>query len=407
MGTLSLNLVKSALAEADLASAVKAKKVEFNKKSGKVKAPTDPASKLTTIKQVEVNGEMPEPGKGTVVKGNTKSANEVVDEVPYGIKTKAGKKGKDLKPSVAKGPKPKQEPSLKKVSESSSFIPDGSDILKDLPRGSKALGGTKKADKIKKPATPKTIASTTRPTSKEVGKPKEKGASSIKQIKGPKGALPTPSDAGKTPKFDVSKSKNIVESGVQVYVNNQPKSKFGIVGTEALSRLVENYRGFGYEVELRKTGAEWKSDVTLRRLMHECVDAKYNGLDDMSKDIRNEALNHFKTIVNSDYSGLYESRNEFTKVVVEAFNQIERNVEKSYLKNLKIYECQARFEHKDDVYDLEIVTEATDEGMAVRQIANQIAETQGISSEIKHIFVEGIKFTADDIHPWTRKKSVV
>ena len=85
---------------------------------------------------------------------------------------------------------------------------------------------------------------------------------------------------------------------------------------------------------------------------------------------------------------------------MESINQIEEIAETKYLKSLDVYECQARVKLEGEYYDIPAVTEATGDHMALRQIRNRMFEDYGFDTEIKHIFIDGRKYTTKKIEEY-------
>jgi len=50
--------------------------------------------------------------------------------------------------------------------------------------------------------------------------------------------------------------------------------------------------------------------------------------------------------------------------------------------------------------DIELLTEATDHQMALRLVRNKLMEQFGLAADIRHIFVDGTKYSPDQIEEW-------
>ena len=74
--------------------------------------------------------------------------------------------------------------------------------------------------------------------------------------------------------------------------------------------------------------------------------------------------------------------------------------ETKYHNSLDLKLCVARVVKNGKPYDLEVVSEATDDHMALRAVRNQIFEEYGLDTNIKHIFVDGRKYGTNQIKEW-------
>ena len=267
-----------------------------------------------------------------------------------------------------------------------------------MPHGNEALGsgnsegGEGQSDpKVDKMAGGPTRGGGTRSATRLGEVPKDKRA---KEIGSHKDNMPMPSDAMKSISFDKNTggSHNVVESGVAVKLGGKVKAVFDIVDRKVLSRMVENYEKFGYEISLSRVTPSWKKDATLMGLLKESVNAKYNFAPQTSARLRKESLQRFYSLTKGSYNEMYESRKNYVDTVKTAFAKIESLAESKYLDGLEIFECMARVKIEGVVADLEVITEATDPQMALRQVRNQIAEEYGFDSTIGHIVVDGTKY---------------
>ena len=200
-------------------------------------------------------------------------------------------------------------------------------------------------------------------------------------------------------KYDVVKGgHNVVESGVVVILKGKKKATFEVVSRKVLSRIAESYSNLGYEVKFTRTkNVSWKKDKQFLTFLRESINAGYNFAPKYQKSLRKAALKRLGSLVQGSYNSIYESRQEFIDTVVAAFKNIEKLAEIKYLKKLDIYECQARVKIQDEFYDIPLVTEATGHHMALRQVRNRVFEEYGFDTKIRHIFVDGKKYTTRKI----------
>ncbi len=428
MSKLTVDLIQSRLIEADELQKVSVQKLKVEKarKPREVGNIKDFSGNLTKIKQVEV----PSP-EGKISDSNTTSlipqaeyAFTYTASMPTG---QAGGDGKDKKDKAVKSPKttslkPNQQSKMKEIKGSiKGTEDDGKQPAAALPpadyafvytdkmgHGNKTLGGGNEGggEGISKPTVAKMKGGPTRAG----------GGRSAKRL----GELPNTSnsaDEGTVDKADTRKTKdsikkvswnkekgdsyNVVESGVAVKLRGKTKAVFDVVSTNVLHRMVENYERFGYQVSLKRVQPSWKKDRRFLGLLREAVNAKYNFAPQTQTKIRKAALNRFASLAKGSYNDMYESRQDYIETVREAFLKIEGMAEGKYLDGLDIFECIARVKIEEDtVADLEIITEATDHHMALRQVRNQIAEEYGLDVKIGHIFVDGKKYTPRQIKPY-------
>lgn len=233
----------------------------------------------------------------------------------------------------------------------------------------------------------------------------------IPQIKKPSGMQADPSDGGDRPKsFDrVQKTDNVTEavrSGVELRIGDKVKARFGIASKAMLERMTESYRSHGYKMDIVATGkARWKTDKTLIGTIWESIDAEFNFVPKLQSQLRKAGLNRFSKISQDDYNSLYESRQEFVDTLVSGYHQIEKTIRQKYTESLELMFCNTRFIVDGKAIDAEITTEAHSPEMALRQIRNLIQEQYGLDSRIVHIFVEGTKYTGEQIPVWKSKFS--
>lgn len=432
MSKLTVELIQSRLLEADEMKKVTAQKLKVEKarKPHEVGNIRDFSTNLTKIKQVEVpnaEGKASDKDPGSMIP-QADYASTYTDKMPTG---QAGGDGKDKKDKAMKAPsttslKPNQQSKMKEIKGSiKGTDDDGKQAAMALPQadfafdytdkmahGNKTLGGGSEAggEGISKPTVAKMKGGPTRAG----------GARTAKRL----GELPNNSNsanAGEVGKGDTRKTKdsmkkvgwkketggshNVVESGVAVKLRGKTKAIFDVVSTDVLNRMVENYEKFGYQVSLERVQPSWKKDRKFLGLLRESANAKYNFAPQTQAKLRKAALNRFASLAKGSYNEMYESRQDYVQTIREAFLKIESMAEGKYLDGLEIFECIARVKIEEDtVADLEIITEATDHHMALRQVRNQIAEEYGLDIKIGHIFVDGEKYTQRQIKPYNPGK---
>lgn len=423
MSKLSVELMKRKLVSEDEVKKATAAKLALskNRKGGPVGKPSDPSSKMTKIKQIEVpkGGKSAGKGENSQTFGTATRADEIVGKMGRAKGTEGKKDGEIKSPKVAAMKKPNQTTKPKAVStKMKNTESDGgsgksmfsqakmaSEYVDNQPHGNKNMNTSDGSQKtVGKPSVKNDIKATTRPKG---GERKAKFNTDNKitnkaNVGKVSGFVSDPSDAPKKPAVAKAKAtQNIVESGVVVKLGNKTKATFDIVSRDTLNRMVESYAKHGYELVCERTqNVAWKKDRKFLSLVRESLDAEYNFVKSRARDARLEAFRQFKTLSEKSYSSLYESRKTFVSTVKTAFDQIMEAARVKYLNSLNIYEGIARIEFEDNIGDIEMVTEATDEMMALRQFRNELLEEYGLDLTIKHIFVDGKKFKREDIKEW-------
>ncbi len=425
---LSILAAKQRLLAETEASRVKAVKLALStRKAGEVSPPriTDKV-KTTKITQITVSQKdvRNTPAKSAQSFSKPPSASSIVDSTPSLKMKSGGDGGAPSKPSISTGVRPNQSAKFKIISKpindkattdggtsTKSFIPASKGNLADFAYGQKAgtfvsTNNNTPTVKKQKPEMVKTNsgAPTTSPKMSHVKAGKDMPAKSVGQIKHKGGFIPEPSEGGpRSVKVASVKSKavNIVESGVNVVLDGKVKAHFEIVSPEVLSRMVESYARHGMKLEVVRSDAAWKKDKALLNTLWESMDAQYNGVDSEYSRLRLDARNRFKVLVQGSYNKLYENRDKFLKLIDEAFKRVELNARKRYVEGLELMTCKARVTADDGQADMEIVTEAHTDQMALRQVRNKLMEMYGLDIQINHIFVDGTKYDLADIEPWT------
>ena len=235
---------------------------------------------------------------------------------------------------------------------------------------------------------------------------KDKDSQKTKQVDGVSKRENSPSDAMKWGSADYKKEThgaiNVVESGVAVTLKGKRKATFEVVSHKVLNQMIENYALHGYELELVRTNPAWKSDVKFLKTLKESIHARFNHAPNFATQARKEAMQRFGQLCRESYNTMYESRQEFVQTMGDAFKKIEAIAETKYVDNLEFFDCAARIFVEGDQIDLELVTQATDKNMACRQVRNSLQEEYGFATEVKHIFVDGEKFTPAKISEYQR-----
>ncbi len=241
---------------------------------------------------------------------------------------------------------------------------------------------------------------------------KDKDTQKVDQVTGPTGDHAQPSDAMKWKdkqgaKTETGGAQNIyketVESGVTVTLNGKSKATFEVVSHNVLRRMAENYAHYGYNVEFTRTPTTWKKDRVFISRLRESIHAKYNFAPNFAKQARKAAMQRFGQLCRTSYNELYEDRQAFVSTMGAAFRKIENLAEDKYLDSLEFFDCMCRCVIEGDENDFEVITQATDKNMAARQVRNQIHENYGFDTKIKHIFVDGEKFTPKKIREYRAK----
>jgi len=414
------------LAETE-ASRVKAVKLALSsRKAGEVSPPKFSDKPTTTkITQITVSTKdvRSAPTKSAQSFSKAKDPSGIVNSAPHLQMKSAGDGGAPSKPKVASGVRPNQSAHLKTVkgvndknssddgSSTKSFIPAAKGNLADDAHRIKAgtfMSSNNNTPTIKKQK-PETVRSkdgvpTTNPKMAHAKASGDMASKSVSQIKHKGGFVAEPSEGGpRSVKVASVKTKavNIVESGVNVVLDGKVKAHFEIVSPAVLSRMVESYARHGMKLEVVRGDAAWKKDKALLNTLWESMDAQYNGVESEYDRLRLDARNRFKVLVQGSYNKLYEGRDQFLKLIDEAFKRVETNARKRYVEGLELMTCKARVTTGSGKADMEIVTEAHTDQMALRQVRNKLMEMYGLGVTINHIFVDGTKYDLADIEPWT------
>lgn len=376
--------------------------------------------KMTKITQVEVpsshkssskkskgtKGEMGIPQANMASGDDLRVPNFSMSKPETSPKTPAVKKSKpnqtskqsEVKKTIqrteeGKGPKADTIPQAEMAGKYTSRMPHGNSTLKHS------------GDKVPEVDAPnaENLGGTTSPSHKPAKmKTKEPGKQSVSQIKHPGGSTKNPPDAPKKPSWETQvKGHNVMES-VSISINGKPKASFGVIHRDVASKLVEQYQSFGYDVEVVRSpnGAAWKRDRQLLSMIHESIDAHYNNAPVSSRRARKAAMNRFFEISQTDYNSMYESKRHFATTLKAAFERIMEAADLKYRRKLQVMEGIARVQVGDDVVDLDLITQARDTPMALRNFRNEIVEEYGFNAKIKHLFVEGEKFRPTQITEW-------
>jgi hypothetical protein len=436
---LSLQLIKDRLLEADEVKKTKVEKLTLRNKSTRpIKKPMDALSrseKFDDIEQVVQDSKFTAnvaPKDSGDLFPEADFADTYTKKMAHGQAGGYGKGENEGSPKVisADAMNPNQAPAHDKVkktlqqdkmsSDSDEIfqIPQAefaADYVEKMPHGSKNLDFST-SDK----AEPKSRSADQMaggPTRSGGGRSAKLGdrqagtttvdSQSVKQISGP-GKEGQVADAMKWGdqslfKTQTSGATNIhedIESGVNVYINGRKKASFDVVNHGVLKRVVENYGKFGYEVKFTRSDAAWKTNKSFLSLLMESIAAKHNQAPHSHMSLKKAAFKKFAQITKNSYNSLYESRNEYLNTIRKAFRNIEALAETKYHNSLDLKLCVARVVKSGKPYDLEVVSEATDDHMALRAVRNQIFEEYGLDTNIKHIFVDGRKYGTNQIKEW-------
>lgn len=433
MTQLSVELVKDRLLKEDEVKKANVAKLKLSKnRSGEIKNPmagqkrSERFDKLTQVVQdPNFTADIaPKITKDFIPTADY--AKNYTDTMPHGQTAGMGKKGENQKsPKVvsATGMKPNQATKLKEIpgavqgtedDDSKIFSFTQAKFAKDytdsMPHGSKTMkaasetGGEPSERSYNKTNPTRGGGKRDAKLGDDIVGSTKKDSQHPQQITHSGKFSPESPDALKWGGASWDKAKgghNVVESGVIVSIKGKNKAVFEVVSKKVLKRIAESYSNIGYEVKFTRTkDVSWKKDTKFLTLVRESVNAGYNFAPKYKKALRRAALKRFGNLVQNSYNSIYESRQEFVETIVSAFKKIEEIAEVQYLKSLDVYECQARIKIDGDYYDIPVVTEATGDHMALRQIRNRIFEEHGFDTEIKHIFVDGRKYTTKKIEEY-------
>lgn len=408
---LTISFIKSKLLNEDEVKKAKYEKLSAPKKGVKqVGTPSDPSKKVAKVKQIDTpKDNAPKEGKG---KGSIPQATRASAESKANLKFATGNGGEPkaakferLKPSQSTKTSVVRKPSANPDTKNTFGLPQADAAsTAGMPRGLPLKSGGVPTVKTPKAAS---LNGTTAPASKTVtAKLGDKGSKSVKQVSHSGGFMKDPSDAPKKPSFTKvsSSALNLVESGIVVSLNGKTKASFDLVSKKAIERMVENYKKHGYDLEIAKTNdVAWKKDAQLLKSIKESIEAKHNLVMSVHKEAKEAAFKRFSALVGKSFNSLYESKSEFTNNVKIAFDRLMETAESKYVAKLEIFDCMARIVNENnEITDLDIITEAKDHDMALRQIKNKIMEEYGLDTKIQHIFVDGNKYNPVNIKDWTR-----
>jgi len=436
---LSIMLAQEKLIEADeVKKATVAKMKNRNRGSKEIKNPTAAVKKSErhdAITQIVQDGGFtadvaPAKGAGDIVP-QADFADTYTKKMDHGQSAGMGKGENEKSPKGVgtTGMKPNQTTKLKQIkNEIKGTDDDGSqkvftipqakfadEYTKTMPHG-KAGGTTDEGSsqsEMKKPSWDKMAGGPTRGGGKKTAKlgdnvvgAKDKDSQKTAQVDGHQKREKAPSDAMSWGSADYKKetngAQNVVESGVTVTLNGKRKAAFEVVSHTVLNKMIESYAQHGYELELVRTDAAWKSDGAFLKLLKESIHARFNHAPNLAGQARKEAMQRFGQLCRESYNEMYESRQDFVQTMGAAFKRIEAIAEDKYIDGLEFFDCAARIVVEGDQVDLEIVTQATDKNMACRQVRNSLQEEYGFGADIKHIFVDGEKFAPTKIREYRR-----
>ena len=438
MANLSIILAQEKLIEADeVKKATVAKMKDRNRGTKEIKNPTAAVAKSErhdNITQIVHDSNFtadvaPKKGDDNLVP-QADFADTYTKVMPHGQTGGMGSKGENQKSPKGvgtKGMNPNQTTKLKQVkNEIKGTDDDGSQKVFTIPQAKFAdeytktmkhgeAGGTTNEDGASgepgKRSYGKMEGGPTRSGGKKTAKlgdntvgAKDKDSQKADQVDGTKKRESSPSDAMTWGSADYKKethgSLNVVESGVAVTLKGKRKATFEVVSHKVLNQMLENYAQHGYELELVRIDAAWKKDAKFLKALKESIHAKYNHAPNFAKSARKAAQQRFGQLCRESYNTLYESRHEFVQTMGAAFKRIEALAENKYVDSLEFFDCGARLTVDGNIIAEEIVTQATDKHMACRQIRNALHEEYGFDVNIKHIFVDGEKFTPAKIREY-------
>ncbi len=439
MTNLSIELAQGKLREADeVKKATVAKMKNRNRGTKEIKNPSAAVKKserhdqITQIVQDSGFTADVAPKKGSdEIIPQADFADTYTKKMDHGQSAGMGKGENEKSPKGigTKGMTPNQTTKLKQVkNEIKGTDDDGSQKVFTIPQAKFADEYTKSMEHGKAGGTTKEDGSSGEPGKTPYGKmeggptraggkktaklgdntvgAKDKDSQTADQVDGVKKRETAPSDAMKWGSADYKKEThgalNVVESGVAVTLMGKRKATFEVVSHKVLNQMLENYAQHGYELEFVRTNAAWKSDAKFLKALKESIHARFNYAPNIATQARKDAMQRFGQLCRKSYNDMYESRQEFVQTIGNAFKKIEAIAEDKYVDSLEFFDCAARLVVEDDQIDLELVTQATDKNMACRQVRNSLREEYGFGADIKHIFVDGEKFTSGKIREYHR-----
>lgn len=438
MTNLSIALAKEKLIEADeVKKATAAKMKHRNRGTKEIKNPTAAVAKserhdaVTQIVQDSgfTADVAPKKGDDNLVP-QADFADTYTKTMPHGQTGGTGNNGENQKSPKGigtTGMTPNQTTNLKQVkNEIKGTEDDGNQKVFTIPQAKFADEYTKKMEHGQAGGTTNEEGASGEPGKRSYGKmeggptraggkktanlgdntvgAKDKDSQKADQVTGPGKKESSPSDAMTWGSADYKKethgAHNVVESGVAVTLKGKRKATFEVVSHKVLNQMLENYAQHGYELEFVRIDAAWKKDAKFLKALKESIHAKYNHAPNFAKAARKSAQQRFGQLCRESYNNLYENRQDFVSTMGAAFKRIEALAEDKYVDNLEFFNCNARLVIEGDLVDLEIVTQATDKNMACRQVRNTLQEEYGFAIDMKHIFVDGEKFTPAKIREY-------
>lgn len=275
--------------------------------------------------------------------------------------------------------------------------------VKSMSHGNANLGGKSGSTPEVKAPKAASLNGTTSPARKAASVKTPADRKMVSQVNGPSGSMKTPSDAGKAPSWEKNMQGHNVMESVQLVVNGHPKASFGVIHRDVAKKLVESYQSYGYDVSVRRgPDANWKQDRQLLTTIFEAMDAKYNNAPETSRRLVSEAMNRFFSLTQVDYNSMYESRQHFAKTLKTAFERVMEQADVKYRQRLNVIEGLVRIVVAEEVIDLDLITQARNTDMALRNFRDTVLEEYGLGAKIKHIFVEGQKYLARDVKDWKK-----
>jgi hypothetical protein len=338
---LSVQTVQEKLLEAEKNRKVRWETLKKNARKQAVSSLNDPSTQITSVKQVKVPKEA-ERKSGTHAPFvlQAELAGHYVDGMDRGIFGEHGSDGAPHKTPSVKKMTPNQKSTQSKVSadmqkgsrkseSSNSQLWPAAEMathyVDALPRGNIYSDNNNTMGGVKAP-TAKNLHGTTRPKSSQKSANMDRHPMDHQPKVGePDNSFPMPKDA--PPK---KRAYEKVRSGVLVRVNESVKAQFDIVSSKVLKRIEESYRKFGYKVifEQSREKPEWLKDPTFLGLVYESVAAKYNNAGAYQQKLANAALNRLYQLCQSNYSDMYESREEFLDTLRAGLSLVLENAHK-------------------------------------------------------------------------------
>jgi hypothetical protein len=191
-------------------------------------------------------------------------------------------------------------------------------------------------------------------------------------------------------------TEGIVDGTVELYVGGAHKGSFAAAHGRKIAKLVEGYIDLGRNVKITfapRSRACYKNSL-FHNTMMEAAHYGYHKVDARRDELLNKAFVQFRESMKRDgMSSLFKTRTDWiSKAVRPAFEQVMETYSRAYNNNLKSYEVQVRTESRKGNQDVLILTNAINEAAAAHIAAERILAEDGLTTKVKHLFVDGKKY---------------